>query len=126
MTSVNRAASPFWKGVNKFTELFHQFTISEVGDGMTTSLWFDLWWGAEALRKTLPSLFSFTTNKNISLASHVTDLDQNDMFRSIMTSAANSEAQVYRTHNFQQPWMSGNGDGQLTKFLQSIIAMTSS
>jgi hypothetical protein len=63
----------WWKDVLKLSDLFRRIASCKVGDGSTVLFWSDVW-NDHLLQYKVPRLYSFTKNKNISVAAFL----QND------------------------------------------------
>lgn len=57
-----------WKDIITGLTHFRSVSKSIIGDGRSTSFWFDNWIGGDALFQLFPALFSHATRPNISVA----------------------------------------------------------
>jgi hypothetical protein len=59
------------KNIKKRWGIFSGFTRFEVGDGVKTKFWHDLWWGNMVLKEAFPVLFGITWVKDASVANNM-------------------------------------------------------
>lgn len=96
-----QAGSFWWKSITKLVPLFKQATKCTVGSRKTILLWHDRWQDIP-LRDTMPELFSFAVQQDISINEAMTHEELSDLFHTPMSLTA-----------FQQL-------GQLQQLLSSI------
>ena len=60
-----------WKNIRKGWETFFGFARFEVGDGVRTKFWHDLWCGDRVLKEVFPILFGITRMKDASVADNM-------------------------------------------------------
>jgi hypothetical protein len=60
-----------WKNIRKRWGIFFDFSRLEVGDGVRTKFWHDLWCGDRVLKEAFPVLFGIARMKNASVADNM-------------------------------------------------------
>jgi hypothetical protein len=60
-----------WKNIRKGWETFSSFAIFEVGDGVMTKFWHDLWCGDTVLNEAFLVLFGITRANDASIADNM-------------------------------------------------------
>ena len=68
MFALPRGGSQFWKSLVKVRPVFQSFAKFVVGDGSSIRFWLDWWCGDSPLSVTFPTLFSYCSDPNISIA----------------------------------------------------------
>ena len=68
MFALPRGGSQFWKSLVKVRPVFQSFVKFVVGDGSSIRFWLDWWCGDSPLSVTFPTLFSYCSDPNISIA----------------------------------------------------------
>jgi len=57
-----------WQVLRALLPLYEAITTIDLGDGISTSFWFDVWEGDEALADIFPALFSHCTQKEATIS----------------------------------------------------------
>ncbi|KAG8054917.1 hypothetical protein GUJ93_ZPchr0001g29416 [Zizania palustris] len=60
--------SQFWKTLMNIKHLYRQYCFMKIGDGKSTSFWYDFWIGAKPLCDKFSDLFGIAVNKMITVA----------------------------------------------------------
>jgi hypothetical protein len=80
--------TPLWKCFKDLVPLLHSITTVTVGNGVSTSFWFDNWTSIGPLADALPAAFSFSLAQDASMAAEASDtpaLSRRDRVSAIAT-----------------------------------------
>jgi hypothetical protein len=73
--------SPFWKGLMKVKDDFFSKASFEVGNGLDTRFWEDIWLGDKPLAQQYSSLYRIVNHKNVLVANVLQGFPLNIAFR---------------------------------------------
>ncbi|CAD6213646.1 unnamed protein product [Miscanthus lutarioriparius] len=77
-----------WDVLRSILPLYQAITTVDLGDGKSTSFWFDVWYGDDALGDTYPALLSHCRQQDVSVQQVVEDGLQGTMVSRLSTMAA--------------------------------------
>ena len=83
-----------WEVLRSLLPLYQAITTVTLGNGKSTSFWNDVWFGDDAIADRFPALYSYCTQKDVSVSYAVNSNLQNAFVNKLTTQAAVELGQV--------------------------------